>query len=353
VRIAGVVFGEGRLAAGESMDSSRVLRSRIAMAITALVICLALWGGKRWWDSSEREYREKTLYHAAALSAKVQQRTNQNVLELTIDEPDTVNQTPRLMPDHGKLMHLFLIRQPGLDAFAHLHPVKKTWDKFEVSLPPLPAGHYEVYADITHETGLAETLTAVADLPEPSAEILQSWTGGSKEPICGSGIIRTAPAGDGALLPDADDAWHVNHESSSTATNVARLSDGLSMVWLTAGDLTENKDLALRFQLIDSSGKAEQLQPYIGMFGHAAVRRDDGGVFAHIHPAGTFSMAAQEFYEGVTNQSHTQIEPSNSVREVSFPYAFPSSGAYHVWVQLKSGGKAYTGVYAAIVKAAK
>jgi len=32
------------------------------------------------------------------------------------------------------------------------------------------------------------------------------------------------------------------------------------------------------------------------MAGHAVVRRQDGAIFAHLHPAGTFSMAAQEFF---------------------------------------------------------
>jgi hypothetical protein len=30
------------------------------------------------------------------------------------------------------------------------------------------------------------------------------------------------------------------------------------------------------------------------MGGHAMVQRDDGGVFVHLHPMGTVSMAAQE-----------------------------------------------------------
>ena len=81
-------------------------------------------------------------------------------MTLEIGESDGRAQTARLIPDHGKLMHLFLVREPDLKVFAHLHPLKRSWEKFEVALPPLPAGHYQVYADITHETGFAETLTA-------------------------------------------------------------------------------------------------------------------------------------------------------------------------------------------------
>ena len=34
----------------------------------------------------------------------------------------------------------------------------------------------------------------------------------------------------------------------------------------------------------------------MGMTSHAAVLRSDGRVFAHLHPAGNFSMAAQMIF---------------------------------------------------------
>src|SRR5881409_198771 len=61
-------------------------------------------------------------------------------------------------------MHLFLIRNVEPQAFAHLHPVQRRGAEFEVALPPLPAGQYDIYADITHEDGFSETLTAMANL---------------------------------------------------------------------------------------------------------------------------------------------------------------------------------------------
>ena len=86
----------------------------------------------------------------------------------------------------------------------------------------------------------------------------------------------------------------------------------------------------------------------MGMAAHVAVASRDGAVFAHLHPAGSISMAAQEKLSGApadTHAGHTMpLEGS-----VAIPYAFPRAGAYRLWVQIKRGGQVMTAAYDAQV----
>jgi len=49
--------------------------------------------------------------------------------------------------------------------FSH-HPVRRDFQNFENVLPPLPGGDYQLYAEVTHENGLSQTLVAKVSLPE-------------------------------------------------------------------------------------------------------------------------------------------------------------------------------------------
>jgi len=86
------------------------------------------------------------------------------------------------------------------------------------------------------------------------------------------------------------------------------------------------------------------------MAGHAAVVRNDGSVFIHLHPLGTISLAAQRRLspdgsdQSASGMSHAQ--PSDTLY---FPYAFPQPGRYTIWVQLKRGGRVLTGSFPALV----
>jgi hypothetical protein len=231
-----------------------------------------------------------------------------------------------LMPDHGKLMHMFLVREPGMDAFAHLHPLPDgpPARAFTLTLPPLPAGRYRVYGDIVHESGYAQTLVATADVPAGAND----------------GVTTTA---------DADDSWSTS-PAADTATPVFRAADGTTVTWRRESrPLAAGEERLLIFEVRDRSGEPVALQPYMGMTGHVAVAHADGSVFAHLHPSGSISMAAlQKFANAPADQHDSHAAPI--VSDVSTPYAFPQPGRYRVWVQIKRGGEIVTAAFEADVQ---
>jgi hypothetical protein len=188
-------------------------------------------------------------------------------------------------------------------------------------------------------------------------------TNSAGEVICGS------PAGlaleDGQVMRDRDDSWHVErseqttpvkaHSRKSTQTLSSTLTGGYTLIFENANEVLAGRETSLRFAAFGPDGSAAPLQLYMGMLGHAAVRRADGSVFAHLHPAGTFSMASQEAFQQRSSPTKTVTEvvrqPVPSVssdqapNEVSFPYQFPKPGRYRLWVQVRIAGQVLTGVY--------
>jgi hypothetical protein len=412
--LVGAGMRESVLAPGELPRRRDRVRARLAMAATGLVLALALLGAKSWWDRIDAVYRAH-LYQPYHVVARVLPDGPQQVLELRFADPRWRGRdwTP-LVPDHGKLLHLFLIRSPGMDAFAHLHPEAvraahpapaaaedaeglqaraverrgtragdEEADAYRAALPRLPAGTYRLYADITQESGFAETLVTTVTLPAPP------------QPPAPFDTQRPS------LAPDPDDsarlgptlAWH-----PPAVSLVSPLDGGLTMTWLRppARPLSAGREAGLRFAVRTPDGRPAPLSPYMGMLGHAVVCREDGQVFVHLHPAGTISMTAQELLArraalpriGSTAAPATtagpalpgtpvmpaipsmpavsatapatptpkqmamemNMDPAGGERgEVSFPYEFPEPGRYRVWVQVKSAGQVLTGVFDAEV----
>jgi hypothetical protein len=130
------------------------------------------------------------------------------------------------------------------------------------------------------------------------------------------------------------------------------------MVWERGPiPLSANHFVWLRFRLEDPQGKpATDVEPYMGMAGHAEIVRSDRSVFAHIHPDGSVAMAALELAQKNsgsspgTNESPSMMmtmqKPTDSISpEVSFPYGFPKAGEYRMFVQIKRAGRIETGVF--------
>jgi hypothetical protein len=345
ITIIGAAVRESVLPPGEVPDARRKWKARTAMAASAAMVALALFGGSRWWNLEDSRFNE-SIYKPLSASAAIVPSGGGKTLDLKITDSvwtmrndsawlrthSAGHWTP-LIQDHGKLIHVFMIREPDLLAFAHLHPPTTDSVNFPATLPALPAGRYRVYGDIVHESGFTQTVVTKIDLLEPTNS--------------------------NAKATDPDDAsWSAAAPPNGAS---ARLEDG-SVITLDRGPaFVEGKEASLRFSVVGPDGKPLALEPYMGMAGHAVVTRDDGAVFVHLHPSGTISMAAQMAFmmrqpgDSVAGRLGQRIKtseaghpvttiPENGV--ISFPYAFPKPGKYHMWVQVKHAGRILTGAFA-------
>jgi hypothetical protein len=326
--IIGTAVRESVLPPGVEPDRVRRRRARIGIAITGILAALALWGGNVWWSAEAASYSRSVLYRPFDAVASIAREGDRQTLTLGIrdprwnGEPNAANRYNALMPDHGKLMHLFMVREPSLDAMAHLHPIARTPAglDFDADVPRLPAGRYRVYADIVHESGYAQTMVSSVEL---------------------AGVSSAAPA-----PTDPDDSWFTGAATPDAATAVFELGDGSRLVWWR-GDapLAAGVERDLRFAVQDRTGADVAVEPYMGMAAHLAVASRDGSVFAHLHPSGSISMAAMQRFAGADAADPHAGHAMPLDSRVAIPYAFPKAGAYRLFVQVKRSGQVMTGAF--------
>ncbi len=135
------------------------------------------------------------------------------------------------------------------------------------------------------------------------------------------------------------------------------------MVWDNPATLTANTAYNFHFHLLAPNGQpAPDMQPYMGMAGHAAFVKTDGTVFAHVHPEGSAAMAAVMLANPVAPASPDSMPDMPSMsgiahppgapnpNSVDFPYGFPTPGRYRIFVQMKHNTTVETGVFDADVQ---
>jgi len=340
VTMAGIVAAcvrEARLPPGMTPAPNRTRRAILATACSLVFMGLLLWGGAKWWNVEAASY-SLDVYHPLSVHPVLAG----NLLDLHIDAyklptgDDDRNRAPRsnsdFLPDHGHLMHLYAIRQPAMDAAFHLHPILAAPGDFRISLPSMPPGEYALYGDIVHANGFPETLVAKLTIPA-------SMPGGP--------------------LDSEDASAYPQPLTRGQLGTTYKLPDGYSMVWDRPSAITANTGYSFRFRLLDPAGNpAADMQPYLGMAGHAAFVKTDGTVFAHTHPEGSAAMASlmlanpsqqpamsmpPNMQMDMKSDMTMPAEPISST--VEFPYGFPSPGPYRIFIQMKHGSTVETGVF--------
>jgi hypothetical protein len=256
-----------------------------------------------WWNAEAQRYARYVYRPLEAEAAVADDR-----LALTLRDPGWLRtrRLDDLVPDHGHVMHLFVV-SPELDRLWHLHPRQADVGRFEQRLPALPRGHYELFGDVVHQTGVSETVTATIDAT------------GSGVPLAGDDSAYPAP------------------------------SDG-RIVWVRDQSPLVTKRLTLfTFRVEDAAGEpARDLELYMGMPGHAVFIRRDRRVFAHVHPSGSAPMAAMQMATpAATAHEH---DGRGLPATVSFPFGFPEPGEYRIFVQVKRGGRIESAAFDAHVQ---
>ena len=360
--------------------TAKTIRKRVTGSLIGASFCgLFLFGGNKWWTSETEAYK-RNMFKPYTSSTKI---IDQKILKLTIDSNSVSTRwLSYAIPDHGKLMHLFLVRKVSMDAFAHLHPVRIDTLNYEATLPNLPAGKYLVFADIMRFNGFQYTISDSVEIKTPLKNAYNT-----------------------AKIGDPDDTYVITNPINTKSPNLpdqniticgtpgvkTKLQDGSSIVWeeksnkpLLAGEVYD-----LKFSIISPDGKEATLQPYLGMMGHAAIIKDDGSVYIHLHPTGTVSSTAVTIMEKrigentpkpfilptkifkdsvdkvlakiqtmseldrdkflMPNMIHSVMPKEHHGNMLNFPYVFPTAGNYRIWLQIKRNGKVLTGAFEAKV----
>ena len=325
VSIIGTAARESMVAPGTPITPRQLRRGRLAIFGGTVVILVGLTGGRSWWTAVDAAYARSLFRPMDATLSVTRADDGGTRLRLAITDSLYVSggRTP-IIPDHGKPVHLFLVREEDSGVFGHLHPAQLDRSTFEAPVPDLPAGNYRFFADIVMESGNTQTLTGRFMLGD---------------------VAGSTPEG------DPDDAVFIGAASTdSTATVDGRLT----VTFSRPTDVATTKELLLRFAIRDSSGAVVSLEPYMGMPGHAIVARTDGQVFAHLHSNGSFSMAAQQVLDAVERgdtlasvlpnvprpRLGTAHDPAHfpaAPGRLEFPFAFPTPGTYVIWIQFRHG----------------
>src|SRR5438270_3318045 len=173
VSIVAAAVREGNVAPGAPVPVARKRRVKFAAITATFVVAAVLALGGFWWRADAQQYASH-LYNPPTIETAI---TSNGQLILRPTPTRIASGNPRrpadaldlndLILDHEHLMHLFLVRSPGMDVFWHLHPQRAGSGTFVQNLPAMPAGHYEVFADVVLSSGFPVTMLGQLDLPSP------------------------------------------------------------------------------------------------------------------------------------------------------------------------------------------
>lgn len=222
-------------------------------------------------------------------------------LRFIISEPQTGARVKRFVVNHEKLFHLFIISQDLAD-YQHIHPQLEPDGSFVVETVLPRTGLYKLHSDFFPIGGTSQII---------HRELTTAGYGRTRDAVA-------APPPH--LTPDATLTKTIDGMKINLSLGVG---DGAQPV---AGAF-----VPLRYSLTDAqTGEPVQdLQPYLGAWGHTLILNADQSEYLHSHPT--------EMLPGGMAQANMRGGP-----EVKFGAMFPEAGDYRIWTQFQRREKIVT-----------
>jgi hypothetical protein len=197
---------------------------------------------------------------------------------------------------HERPMHLIVVSD-DLSEFDHIHPELAAGDRYEVIHTFKHGGRYRLYADFT-PPGAAQRI-----------KMFELTVGGKPQP---------------AVPLVADARW--TKEAAGVRFSLA------SKQPLHAG---EDSEFAIGVSDATTGHAVNDLEPYLGAWGHFVIIDEQKQNFIHAHPleAGAVTNSS------ALAHTHTAQPPGPSPSEIRFLAGFPQPGLYKLWAQFQRGGQ--------------
>ena len=220
-------------------------------------------------------------------------------LRFAIFHPKTGAQVKQFNVQHEKLFHLFVVSS-DFKHFDHIHPELQKDGSFTIETVLPQAGMYHLYCDIFPTGGTAHVV---------------------HQNLVTSGFKGDAAALQAQLQPDQIFTKIVEH---------TRIELKFAPELPVAG-----QPALLRYQLTDvkTGQPVQDLQPYLGAWGHTLILSEDGEEYLHSHP--------------MTEPKKDAAAPAT----IYFETFFPRPGKYRIWSQFQRHNQIQTVSYNLDVKA--